>query len=101
MTIDTDGCIQYASNAYFTKDTSAKLREYLGAIASNYLPKLYEMYELRRDQEEILGLYLIGAYTYRLVARSSDVVPKEIPLCPDEPGVFYFETVTLRGGDRP
>lgn len=33
MTLITDGCIQYGSNAYFTKGTSAKLRKYLSDIA--------------------------------------------------------------------
>ncbi|MEK4789502.1 hypothetical protein [Bacillus sp. FSL K6-2971] len=97
MTLITDGCIQYGSNAYFTRGTSAKLREYLGAIASESLPNLYEMYELRRDQEEILGLYLIGAYSYRLVARSSGVFPEEIPLFPDEDGYVFF---VIREGGR-
>ncbi|PJI12408.1 hypothetical protein CTV96_09690 [Bacillus altitudinis] len=98
MTLITDGCIQYGTNAYFTRGTSAKLREYLGAIASEYFPKLYEMYELRRGQEEILGLYLIGAYSYRLVARHPDIFPKEIPLFPDEDGNVFF---VIRKGDRP
>ncbi|MFP3840337.1 hypothetical protein U5N22_08775 [Bacillus safensis] len=93
----TDGCIQYGSNAYFTKGTSAKLREDLGASASEYLPKLYEMYELRREQEEILGLYLIGFYSYRLVALSSDIFPEEIPLFPDEDGNVFF---VIREGGR-
>lgn len=30
MAINIDGCIQIATNAYLTKGTSAKLREYLG-----------------------------------------------------------------------
>ncbi|WP_431818754.1 hypothetical protein [Bacillus pumilus] len=97
VTLITDGCIYYGANAYFTKGTSAKLREYLGASASVYLPKLYEMYELRREQEEILGLYLIGFYSYRLVARSSDIFPKEIPLFPDEDGNVFF---VIREGGR-
>lgn len=97
MTLITDGCIQYGSNAYFTKGTSAKLREYLGESASESIPKLYEMYELRREQEEILGLYLIGFYSYRLVARSSDAFPKEIPLFPDEDGYVFF---VIREGGR-
>jgi len=94
----TDGCIQYASNAYFTKGTSAKLREYLSDIAfSDYLPNLYGMYELRREQEEILGLYLIGFYSYRLVARDSNTYPQEIPLFPDEEGNVFF---VIREGGR-
>lgn len=97
MTLITDGCIQYGSNAYFTKGTSGKLREYLGKSDSEYLPKLYEMYELRREQEKILGLYLIGFYSYRLVARSSDIFPKEIPLFPDEDGNVFF---VIREGGR-
>ncbi|MFF2413528.1 hypothetical protein [Bacillus safensis] len=92
----TDGCIKYGSNAYFTKGTSVKLREYLGKSASEHLPKLYEMYKLRREQEEILGLYLIGFYSYRLVARSSDIFPEEIPLFPDEDGYVFF--VIREGG---
>lgn len=97
MTLTADGCIQYGSNAHFTKGTSEKLREYLGASAAEYLPKLYEMYELRRGQEEILGLYLIGLYSYRLVARSSGVFPEEIPLFPDEDGYVFF---VIREGGR-
>lgn len=97
MTLITDGCIQYGSNAYFTKGTSTKLREYLGESASEGIPNLYEMYELRRKQEEILGLYLIGFYSYRLVARSSDMFPEEIPLFPDEDGYVFF---VIREGGR-
>lgn len=98
MTIIADGCIQYGSNAYFTKGTSAKLREYLGKSASEYLPNLYGMYELKRDPPEIPLIRFIDYGPWRLVARSSDVVPKEIPLFPDEDGYVFF---VIRGGDRP
>ncbi|MED3353218.1 hypothetical protein P4388_32445, partial [Bacillus thuringiensis] len=86
----TDGCIQYGSNAHFTKGTSAKLREYLGAIASDYLPNLYGMYELRRDPPEIPLIRFIDYGAWRLVALSSDIFPEEIPLFPDEDGNVFF-----------
>ncbi|WP_144666632.1 hypothetical protein [Bacillus altitudinis] len=97
MTLITDGCIQYGSNAYFTNGTSAKLREYIGASASEYLPNLYGMYELRRDPPEIPLIRFIDYGPWRLVARSSDIFPEEIPLFPDEDGDIFF---VIRGGDR-
>lgn len=98
MTIITDGCIQYGSNAYFTKGTSAKLREYLSDIGfSDYLPNLYGMYELRREPPEIPLIRFIDYGHWRLVARSSDIFPEEIPLFPDEDGNIFF---VIRGGDR-
>ncbi|MFB7033531.1 hypothetical protein ACFCVS_03290 [Bacillus altitudinis] len=94
MTLITDGCIQIAANVYLTKGASKKLREYLG----EYLPHSFGMYDLRRDLREIPLIRFIDYGPWRLVARSSDIFPEEIPIFPDEDGDIFF---VIRGGDRP
>lgn len=93
MTIDTDGCIQLAPNAYLTKGTSENLREYLG----DDLPQLYGKYEPKSEPVETLFGWTIQYGSWRLVARFDDVYPKEIPLFPDEDGYVFF---VIREGGR-
>ncbi|MGM0817046.1 MAG: hypothetical protein ACQEUO_16280 [Bacillota bacterium] len=94
MTAFLDGCIQIAANVYLTEGASEKLREYLG----DALPHSFGMYELRRDLPEIPLRWVIDYGSWRLVARSLDIFPEEIPLFPDEDGNVFF---VIRGGDRP
>ncbi|WP_041107148.1 hypothetical protein [Bacillus safensis] len=93
MTIDTDGCIQIAANVYLTKGTSARMREYLGGS----LPHSFGMYDLRRETPEFPLRWIIDYGPWRLVARSSDIFPEEIPLFPDEDGNVFF---VIREGGR-
>ncbi|AOC55319.1 hypothetical protein [Bacillus pumilus] len=93
MTLDTEGCIQISANAYLTKGTSARLREYL----YDELPHSFGMYELRRESVETSLRWAIDYGPWRLVARSSDIFPKEIPLFPDEDGNVFF---VIREGGR-
>lgn len=92
MTLITDGCIQIEANVYLTKGSSARLREHLG----DTLPHSFEMYELRRDLPEVPLRWVIDYGSWRLVARSSDIFPEEIPLFPDEDGNVFF--VIRKGG---
>lgn len=92
MTLITNGCIQIAANVYLTKGASEKLRKYLG----EYLPHSFVMYDLRRDLPEIPLRWVIDYGLWRLVARTSDIFPEEIPLFPDEDGYVFF--VIQEGG---
>lgn len=88
MTLDTDGCIQIAANAYLTEGVSEKLREYLG----DNLPQLYGKSE---PVETLLG-WTIQYGSWRLVACVQYVYPKEIPLFPDEDGNIFFVILNVK-----
>ncbi|WP_035389522.1 hypothetical protein [Bacillus sp. UNC125MFCrub1.1] len=97
MNEEINGCIKFIEDGYLTKETSDRVRELLGIENSDDLTELTD-YILVRDPYTIPFGATSALANYRLVAKSSDSTPQEIPLLPDEEGVFFFRYV---GGDRP
>lgn len=97
MTAFLDGCIRIAENKYLTRQTSEMVRILLGVEQPEDLTQL-DGYEIKQETFVDPNGITWGTNNCRLIAKNEDIQPQEIPLCPDEPGVFYFETVTIRGG---
>ncbi|UNY40663.1 hypothetical protein KLEB271_gp109 [Bacillus phage vB_BauS_KLEB27-1] len=99
MTTYMDGCIRIAENKYLTWQTSEMVRIFLGVKKPEDLTQL-DGYEIKQETFVDPDGITWGTSNFRLIAKSAETQPQEIPLCPDEPGVFYFETVTIREGGR-
>ncbi|QAR52047.1 hypothetical protein BAE_04230 [Bacillus aerophilus] len=102
MNEEINGCIKFIEDGYLTKETSDRVRELLGIENSDDLTELTDYILVRDPYTTPFGTIPFGATpslaNYRLVAKSSDSTPQEIPLLPDEEGVFFFRYVR---GDRP
>ncbi|MGF9741903.1 hypothetical protein ABEX06_00230 [Bacillus safensis] len=93
MNEEINGCIRITENGYLSNETSDDVREYLG------LENLTELTDYRMEPElNITPAGTLISISCRLIAKSSDISPQEIPLIPDKDGAFIFSYVQ---GDRP
>lgn len=102
MNEEINGCIKFIEDGYLTKETSDRVRELLGIEKSDDLTDMTDYMLVRDPYTTPFGTIPFGMTTapsnYRLVAKSPDNIPQEIPMLPDAEGVFFFRYV---GGDRP
>ncbi|UYO34689.1 hypothetical protein NF868_11340 [Bacillus zhangzhouensis] len=94
-----NGCIRIAENRYLTRATSEMVRVFLGVERPEDLTQL-DGYEIKQETFVDPNGLTLGTSNYRLIAKSSEAQPQEIPLCPDKLGIYSFLRGRIRGGDR-
>ncbi|MFF2413529.1 hypothetical protein [Bacillus safensis] len=99
MTSFMDGCIRIAENEYLTRETSEMVRIFLGVGQPEDLTQL-DGYEIKQETFVDPNGLTWGTNNYRLIAKSSEAQPQEIPLCPDNHGIYSFLRGRIRRGDR-